>query len=453
MYRRILFNPYVIWTILFLLMQQLIVASSTFWITDLSEAVVAGHNFYPYLILFVTSLFVVYIPGIFAGYNLEKAKSKAIYQYIQLFSETHRCFPAVLTEKKFQSDREPWLTNEGGRTIEESFGIAYDTLATGLNTTLNIIALCIAIDTRIAIGYFFSFIILPLISTYFKNKIAHAALTMQNDRKTLSDILLSGWDNIIIGNVYNVSIWWREFSKRWSAYNHSSAKSVLIMQIASSSATIVSLIPIACIFVWIFHTTTNPAKLAALIATLPRQIQIIQHFEILSTYAMHWYGIVAKIKTLIANVTSPTQDKNELIKRIDHNEIALTINESGTRICSIEDGLKKIARAETGRITIKGKNGSGKSTLMSLIKKEYGDHAFYLPTHSNLMFETTLQTELSTGQRVKSYLEELISLSNFKLLLLDEWDANLDLANAKLISDLLDHFAKKICIVEISHRQ
>ncbi len=458
MFFKILWNRFAFFSLLFLIIQQLIVASSTFWITDLSEAVVNHGNILLYLTLFVSSLFLVYIPGIFSGYNLEKSKSKALYQYTRHFSDKYKCLPETLSDKEFQSEKEPWLTNESSRTIEETYSVAYDSLATGLNTLFNIIAICIAIDSRLVIGYIASFIMLPIASKYFKNKISDAALQLQNDRKSLSQTLLSGWDNIIIGNIYNFSIWWKQYKERWAFYNQSSAHAVLITQVASTTATILSLIPIAGIFLWIFFTTDEAAKLAALVATLPRQIQIIQHFEILSTYAMHWHGTFAKLKALIATIKTPSFDKDKFLHRIKKNEVTILMNEKSMDFESLDQFIHTITEKPTGRITIRGKNGSGKTTLINLIKKSLGNQAYYLPTHSKLLFEKSFEESYSTGERIKAYLEEL-SYTLLKsedtmrfVLLFDEWDANLDLQNKQIISNLLDDFSKKHCVIEISHR-
>lgn len=461
MFIKILWSKFALWALIFLLLQQLIVASSTIWISDLSEAVVLGTGVGLYLFFFVASLFVVYIPGIISSYYLEKAKSLTIYKYTQAFAEKHRCTPELMADKEFQSEREPWLTSESSKTIEETYGVVYDSAATGLNTTLNIAALCIAIDPRMLIGYLASFAILPVVSHYFKIKLADAAIVLQNDRKSMSQILLHGWDNIIVGNIYNFAIWWKQFTKRWGAYNQASVDAVLVTHISSACATVLSLIPVACVFLWIFLTTNETIKLAALVATLPRQIQIIQHFEILATYAMYWHGTWAKLKALIATITVPEHDKANLLARIKEDEITLTVNKNKTALGSVENFFKIITEMPNGRVTIQGRNGSGKTTLVNLLKKELGDKAYYLPTHSRLMFESTIEDSFSTGQRIKAYLDELSnrllnakqSDRNNQVILLDEWDANLDASNMQIISKMLDNLSREHCVIEISHRQ
>ncbi|MHB1221975.1 MAG: AAA family ATPase, partial [Gammaproteobacteria bacterium] len=263
-----------------------------------------------------------------------------------------------------------------------------------------------------------------------------------------------GWDNIIIGNMYNFSIWWKQYTVRWNAYNESSANNVLFAQISSTCAMILSLIPVAATFLWLFLTTNNPSKLAALIVTLPRQIQIIQHVEILSTYAMYWHGTYAKLKALISTLILPTDDKNQYIKRIKKREIQFVVNKEPIIFPTIKYFIEMLGNMKNGRITIRGKNGSGKTTLINLIKRELGERAYYLPTNTRLLFESTIGGSFSTGQKMKACFEELKkNLLDDKVLLLDEWDANLDEKNIQIISEMLDVFSKKCCVVEISHRQ
>lgn len=455
MLKNILWNKFALRALIFLLMQQLIVASSTIWITRLSETVVSGQPYFIYLVLFVGSLFMVYLPGMFAAYQLERAKNTAFYRYTEEFSAKYRGIPTAMGDKEFQAEKEPWLTGESTRTIEESYGMAYDSAATGLNTLLNVLALCFAIDRRFLIGYALSFILLPIASRYFRNKLADAAVTMQDDRKSLYHILLSGWDNIIIGNTYNLNIWWKQYSKRWALYNDSSTKAVVLTQISSTCSMVFSLIPVAGVFLWLFLTTSNTGRLVALVATLPRQIQIIQHFEILSTYVMHWHGVLARLKSLFATIDAPlAESRTNILKRINKKEINILINQSPVLFSSLDELFFAIGNMQTGRVTINGKNGSGKTTLINLIKKELGDQSYYLPTNSRLLFESSLEGSLSTGQEVKSRLDEIIvnlTPAQNKILLLDEWDANLDVHNIKLISTMLDSFAKERCIIEIRH--
>lgn len=465
MLRQIIASKHTFLSLGFLFIQQLIVASSTIWIADLSGAVINGQNIHLYLILFVSSLFVVYLPGMAAAYHLQKAQNKAIQSYTQIFSKKYFCKPSFLSDKLIREDGEAWLTSESGRTIEEVFSIGYDAISTCLNTVLNVLALCYVFGPKILIGYIACVLILPLVSKIFKKTLEKNAKLFQEDRKTMYQSLLSGWDNITTGNNYNYQIWWKQFCSFWKANDNSSSRAVVYTQLSSVSSMIFSLIPVAANFIWIFISTSSPVKLAALIATLPRQIQIMQHFEILTTYIMHWHGTHTRLKNMIESLTNlPEINKDDLIKRISWDDIHCKWNYQTINLNSFDIFLEFLNKRKNGHLTIEGKNGSGKTTLVNLIKQEMGEKVFYLPTNSHLLFEGSINKSFSTGQRVKTYLTEIAQyivckneyhhcLTDYYILLLDEWNANLDLMNVKNISKELDRLSEKMCVIEISHRQ
>lgn len=180
---------------------------------------------------------------------------------------------------------------------------------------------------------------------------------------------------------------------------------------------------------------------------------------------MHWHGVYARVGALLSSITISSYDRRSTLNRIKENEIQITVENVPFHYNSFDHFIEMIAAMKSGRITLQGANGSGKTTLINLIKAEFHDRAFYLPTNSRLAFEKTFDNAYSTGQKVKVHLDELktILLDSVKcdgnnndtpkrILLLDEWDANLDAKNKEQISAMLDIFSKHYCVVEIRHR-
>ena len=58
----------------------------------------------------------------------------------------------------------------------------------------------------------------------------------------------------------------------------------------------------------------------------------------------------------------------------------------------------------------------------------------------------------STGERQIKSLEEIVNDTDARVYLLDEWDANLDVANKAKADALVDTLAARARVVEISHR-
>ncbi|MET0401248.1 MAG: AAA family ATPase [Cystobacter sp.] len=105
------------------------------------------------------------------------------------------------------------------------------------------------------------------------------------------------------------------------------------------------------------------------------------------------------------------------------------------------------------RLTLLGPNGSGKSTLLLLLKEQLGTQAVYLPPQNTLEFKQGTDS-LSTGQRLLASIDELLKEGQARVLLLDEWDANLDSANEKRVSTQLAHgLGQGLLILEVRHRR
>ena len=86
-----------------------------------------------------------------------------------------------------------------------------------------------------------------------------------------------------------------------------------------------------------------------------------------------------------------------------------------------------------------------------LIKKALAKKAFFLPTHSQLSFLSE-NNRYSTGESLKKRLEEILEQVEADVLLLDEWDANLDSENRARLSELIDELSRKKCVIEVCHR-
>ncbi len=86
-----------------------------------------------------------------------------------------------------------------------------------------------------------------------------------------------------------------------------------------------------------------------------------------------------------------------------------------------------------------------------MVKDLLSDRAFFLPTHNQLSFLAETQKQ-STGESLKHRLLEIIDKVDTDVLLLDEWDANLDKENQERLSTLIDELATKKCVIEVRHR-
>ncbi|HNJ49295.1 MAG TPA: ABC transporter ATP-binding protein, partial [Accumulibacter sp.] len=167
----------------------------------------------------------------------------------------------------------------------------------------------------------------------------------------------------------------------------------------------------------------------------------------------------------------------------------LTLKEGAhERSCSsLAQAVEQVLARPTGLVAVRGGNGTGKSTLLSALKCHLRGAAFYWPTHDRLSFafnssngreDALFSSELegesseeaedaaelsqqeeseerrgySSGERQLRVLREIVAKTNYRVYLLDEWDANLDAANRLAASELVDQLAQRARVLEISHR-
>jgi hypothetical protein len=444
-------NSYAVGSITALFIQQLIVASSTILIVLLSETIIEKKDFSIYLLLFIASLILVYIPGIIASFFTEQVRFKAFNHFIQDFVQVQKGHASLYNNKTYRKNHEPMLTNEGEVVINEITSLFHDWLALFLNTSLSIIALGLVVNSSLICGYFLGAVLFIIIVYLTKNKLQHLALVAQNEQKDMTHVLLTGWDNILINNHYNVSLWKNLFKIAWLDCKTTVISYQLWSNAISSAAMVAALIPVLSITIWLFITNLhNEIVLAVLVVTLPRQIQLIQNVFQIFDYALHWSGLQGKIGGLLQSLTPPI-DLNSVEERIDWQKLFLKDKEETIQFHSIEALTQYMKTSSQGRLTVLGENGAGKSSLLCALKEVYEDQAQYLSPMSTLCFLQSHDCNLSTGQRMMSWLQEIQNEPARKVLLLDEWDANLDKTNKEKYSAIIDCLAQSTLVLEVRH--
>lgn len=448
---QLIWNRWTFLALVWLIIQQLIVASSTAWIARLSYAVTSQQPFWIDLTLFVTSLVVVYIPAIISIAYLDKAKFISLHNYINSFLSIFKNKVTLWGSQNLRENKTAFLSSESYLVLNDSMGFLYDWGATSLNVLFNILIFGYVVDRSFLAAYVISIILMMALIYFFKGHLHASARNAQEKRISLTQGLLLGWDNIIISNKYNLNFWQEIVDRRFREALNKSLFSVKLTQIVAASTMILAMAPVIGLMIYLFSThITNLPYLAMLVATLPRQIQILQHLHIVVSYTASWNVQKARLQGLSNAVLI---DENELNpeKRINWNQLLLVVNSQEKSVDNFHTILKEIQTNPKSRLTLRGSNGSGKSTLLYMIKQHYGDDAFYLPAHSNLVFQGEGFSEKSTGQKTSSALQEIICNVKTPLILLDEWDANLDRLNISTLGELIDQLAATSCVLEVRH--
>lgn len=442
-----IFNKSVIVAIGLLVIQQLIVASSTLWITKLIGSVQKGAFSFLLLGLFLASLFLPYFPGAAALIQIAKAKLLAQFDFVNrfIFLYTGNVFEwpfASHHNKKIST-----LSAETPRVIDSYIDFIYQLSSSALNVSLNLLALAIIVEPYFLVSYAMGISLAYVILILQKKWKRTLAFRTQQSRLNWVGMLLKIWDHVLINNNYNFHIWKRKAYSRRERLIKSTLKLERFNQIISISMAFVLLTPsFALVCFLAYKRRDDLLYLGMLVVILPRLFQVLGYsYETLfalSSFPMEKAQLQTTLKLIDQKqIELTTNGKKKLENRIDWDRI--TANDQSA--LSLLDELPN-----HGKITLKGENGSGKTSLLLFLKQKYGAEAFYLPAKHNLLFHVS-EEQLSTGQRSRKILEEIVSHVEASIILLDEWDANLDAENASKLSGMINTLAKSKCVIESLH--
>lgn len=463
--KSILWNKYTALGLLLLITQLLLSASSNFVLIKLGISIAKGTTIPIYYIInlsiYIGLLLLAEIFGAAARLNFDQAVFLAQQTYVTEFANAHKNQVVLNAETTFKENQEVWLISRNSNVIQASLGIFYNIATLGLGVLLNISSISFAGDLRLIISYIISFLIVYLAIKYFKKNLSTLIEESSQNKALLSAILQSGWDNIVIGNKYNWNNWWETFLERLKNARNSSFKELYKQNFSELTIRVLVTLPIFVGTCFLIIININvPSNLIPLLITLPIQVRSIPEICAVATYMNLWNKMNIELTLLTKSLIAPKEElvklTNQPIDRINWQFITFRSGKKQLMFGSIEQIINYLSSIKCGRLCIRGPNQSGKSTISNLLKQEFMD-AIYIPTNSKLFFKSTFGLAVSTGQKMLYQLEELFMLvsqdGNSKVIILDEWDANLDNATLLKVSNLIDNIAKNHKIVEIRHRE
>jgi ABC-type bacteriocin/lantibiotic exporter with double-glycine peptidase domain len=436
-----------LWCVLLLIAQQTLVALSTIFIAELAKSIALGHISWMYLGLFIASLTLVYIPASLSRVYLEKVRYHAVNQYMQSFVHAH------LGKIHLGADEEerklPLVTSEGHSTINMASFFFYDMISIVLNVLASLIAISIVVHPDFFVSYIIGFILLAAFVWLTHRWIAYCAEQAQGARASFLAQLLKSWKNITINNDYNFKIWSQRFENTFEKAQEKNVHNIAVKQFISSFGLLISVFPLILTLVYLLYRFgDNIAFQALIVATLPRQIQMVQNMEIILQNITEWTDIKQRLIGLSKALIVAPQETD---RRIQWPKLQFTVDGQPSVIRTFNDLKNLVGNQQIRRITIRGDNGTGKSTLLKTIKEKIG--GYYLPASAGLSFAQNNWNSLSTGEQMLTALQEISGQDHAdSLLLLDEWDANLDPENRNRLSSEIDLLATKIPIIEVVHR-
>lgn len=443
--------------------QQAIEASSTIWLVTMMKKITNGEPFLPVLFLYIATLVIPYFPGCLSFVIKISWKQESQRSFIQAFVNSNRNQIGEWSNKGIKEEKLSILTAEGPSALHLLIDYIYDLYSYVLSVFLNILALSVVVEPLFGIAYGFSVLTVILVMKVkrrIQRRLTQKALTARID---LYQSLLAAWDNVLLGNFYNFKLWQDRTSQR---VNRCLQKNVELERFDQVLAMVISLVTsIPSLIVVIFYAYTNRfsiPNLTAFLVTLPVLFSILSYTYQTMSLIFRWSMHRGKLISIYKSIQPIEYSQAEMEKKVKWAKIRLVntafqtaipddhVSLAGPRaIASYQELLDYTT--QPGRVTLRGENGAGKSTLLMLIKNSLAERAFFLPTQNQLSF-LSQTNKYSTGESLRNRLLEILDRVDVDVLLLDEWDANLDHENQERLSLLIDELSEKKCVIEVRHR-
>lgn len=423
------------------------------------QSITLGENFIPYLILCLSSLALAYVPLCIASILKITWKQEAQRIFIKSFVSANKNNIGEWNDKALKEQKLSILTSEGPAAIHAFIDYVWDLYTYVLSVFLNVTALSIILEPLFSVTYALSITCVFIVMKLKRRTQTQMTERALNARIDLCQSLLAAWDNVLLGNEYNYELWQ---SKTQQRLNHCMQSNVALERFDQILAIVVSLITsIPTLLVVVFFVMThrnNLVQLSSFIVALPLLFVNLSYTYQTLSLGFRWSMHLGKLRGIYKAI-APAQFAAEAMEtKIKWPKITISetppqkaFNEKAPsqNIASFEALLKKAS--SSCRLTLRGDNGCGKSTALMLLKEKLATDAFFLPTQNQLTFMAASNAH-STGELLKSLLDEILEEVKADVLLLDEWDANLDKDNQEKLSSLIDTWAMKKCVIEVRHR-
>jgi ABC-type bacteriocin/lantibiotic exporter with double-glycine peptidase domain len=338
-----------------------------------------------------------------------------------------------------------WLGGEANSTISFACDFYLGLISVGLNIILTLLVFYLSIGWQITLAMAASLIISLCFVLPLRRKIESYAGDMQQQKLRALLSIEAAWGTAMFGSRKMRDEGFHELEKKTESYFGSLNQYVVLEQIIACCPIIIS----TAVVIWLIQYTgfLTLAVIGALVAILPRTLQVFGSVHSLSIYLSQFFLIRKKLVNLnlfASNLVTQrleqagSPDKFLLLDSIS----SIQINPQNF-LYELQEG-----RVSGGRFTITGGNGVGKSSYLKVVRALVDDSILMTP-ETNF---TDSIGKLSTGQARIKEIEAILS-SPPPVVMLDEWDANLDEENFNKIDAALRHAASRIVIIEVRHKR
>jgi ABC-type bacteriocin/lantibiotic exporter with double-glycine peptidase domain len=426
-----------------ILVQQVTLGVSTYFIGKAGASLSRSDplitiRFIEYFFVFAL---LAYLLGMLSYYLKIKAQNYAIKKYSENVIEELRVSPqknSNLNRDKFTS----WMTGEATHTICDAIELVSEGTSIALNLAITFAVFNFTIGKAISGALFFALVVSLVLVLIFRKKVELLAQQNQSTYLEVGTHLRTLWDNTFYAPVDHAAKAKRDHFLKLGIYFEKNVSYTILEQTIASVPILVT-VPLLIFFTETMYNVPT-YTLGILVAILPRTLQLLGNVHAISIFQTQFVYIKSKYSGLARFVA---ELENVVFK--DNIQIAkIKLKNSGANRsadATIENILA--GKITTGRYTIRGQNGSGKTMLMKLLKDSNKQSLLLSP---EVKLHQSDESNISTGELQKVNLNFALS-SRSPMLLLDEWDANLDRSSVRKYDKLINKYSENFIVLEVRH--
>lgn len=425
-----------------ILVQQALIGLSTWFIGSAGAAVSSDPGSVPrHIVCFFTAVVGAYLSGASALWTANRLANSSWDGYCKsLFEKLSGRLE--LSSEKNKAAANSWLCGEALSTLDHASTSFVDMLAVYLNISFTITVFFSLLGPVITASIGAALAASVLILSVAHRPIGRLAGDIQDAKLEALVAIGRVWDHLFFGSPLTAGTARGKAGERAARFFERNERYKLVEQVISCLPVLLS-IPL---LVWAisYETGRGAVALGALVAVLPRSLQLFANIHTANAFA----GQFILMKCKLANLESFPErlERQDLDAQVRRDEISIVARDP-ERELTVQELIDGLPTAR-GRYLISGRNGSGKSSLLRALKARSADAVLLGP---NILLEHD-DAAGSTGERQLRAIDALIA-QGVRVLMLDEWDANLDGANMETLDRRLEAHAKGALIVEIRHRR
>jgi len=429
-----------------IVLHQAIIASSTYFLTAVITQFEAGGDYGKWLYFYLASMTIPYLPGCLSLYVMQRWINEAHAAVVQCFVECLRDKTEVFRNTTLKERIGAALASNSLPVLRDHITFIHDLTSFTLNSVLSMTVIGLLLPPRLLLGYLVSLMLCTAIVLATRGLVSRASARYEGNYIRYASVLARAWENVTLGNRHNELLWQQQRRESAAQFYGCADRLQATRQLGNIVLAAASLLPTVYLILSVTQWGHADASIvAAIIVSLTRVFLVLNSLSALVYKALDFSSVHSRLHVLLDAARSIRPEGETSLN------LGGVVRINGQPVAGVEEATRIIGAAHNGRLTITGANGSGKSTVLLALKDRFKERSFLLPTqHHQLIWKADLSS-MSSGERTRASIAELLQLDDVNLILLDEWDANLDASNREALDELLDQCCRDRTIVEVRH--